>query len=88
MMPLHRALLLLLAATAPPRAGGAILGFHLDDERCNTDTRFGNRSSLEPVCIAVLDEYKYWVGNLSGTGLVLSVDAGACAASAPRKLAE
>jgi hypothetical protein len=82
-MPLRRRLLLLLAATAPTHAGGAIVGFHLDDERCNTDTRFGNRSTLEPVCIAVLDEYKYWAGNLSGTGLVLSVDTGACAASAP-----
>ena len=85
-MPSRRALLLLAAPALllpTTHVGAAILGFHLDDERCNTDTRFGNRSTLEPVCLAVLDEYKHWVGNLSGTGLVLSVDTGACAASAP-----
>ena len=31
-----------------------------------------------PVALAVLDEYAHWIGNLSGTGLVLSVDTGAC----------
>jgi hypothetical protein len=70
--------LLLLAAAAAPRVAAEILGFHLDDERCTSDTRFGNRSTLIPICQGVLDEYAQFVGNLSGTGLVLSVDTGAC----------
>ena len=76
-------LLLTAAAVAAPGSDAKVLGFHLDDERCAADTRFGNRSTLVPVCRAVLDEYAHWIGNLSGTGLVLSVDTGACAASAP-----
>eukprot|EP01052_Picozoa_sp_SAG31_P032191 SAG31_NODE_3505_length_4187_cov_2.714286_2_plen_304_part_00 len=65
---------------APP-ARGRFLGFHLDDETCNNDIRFGNISTLEPPCIALLEKYSQWIGNLSGTGLTLSVDTGACAES-------
>ena len=59
--------------SAPTRAGAAILGFHLDDERCNTDTRFGNRHTPEPACLALLAAYKHWVANLSRTGPFSSV---------------
>ena len=112
--------LALLLAVVPRFAGGRILGFHLDDERCTgPDSRFGNTSTLVPPCLAVLQEYlppslclsatphtvclsvclsvcfslplphtdesslsRYadFVGNLSGTGLTLAVDSGACVA--------
>ena len=72
--------LLLLGALTPRGSHARVLGFHLDDERCTSDSRFGNRSTLEPICQSVLTEYSHWVGNLSGTGLVLSVDTGACVA--------
>ena len=66
---------------ALPGVGGRFLGFHLDDERCTgPDSRFGNRSTLVPPCLAVLKEYAFFVGNLSGTGLTLAVDSGACVA--------
>ena len=66
---------------ALPGVGGRFLGFHLDDERCTgPDSRFGNRSALVPPCLAVLQEYAFFVGNLSGTGLTLAVDSGACVA--------
>ena len=68
-------------AAALPGVGGRFLGFHLDAERCTgPDSRFGNRSTLVPPCLAVLQEYAFFVGNLSGTGLTLAVDSGACAA--------
>ena len=71
-------LLLTAAAVAAPGSDAKVLGFHLDDESCSPDTRFYNRSTFEPACLKVLTEYSHWVGNLSGTGLVLSVDTGAC----------
>jgi hypothetical protein len=77
-------ILVVAAAAAASVFGGAsarVVGFHLDNEHCTTDTRFGNRSTLVPPCLAVLGEYAHWVGNLSGSGLVLSVDTGACAAA-------
>ena len=51
--------LALLLAVVPRFAGGRILGFHLDDERCTgPDSRFGNTSTLVPPCLAVLHVLK------------------------------
>ena len=69
---------LLLLLVVGQASDAKVLGFHLDDESCSPDTRFYNRSTFEPACLKVLTEYSHWVGNLSGTGLVLSVDTGAC----------
>eukprot|EP01050_Picozoa_sp_SAG11_P016818 SAG11_NODE_2343_length_3489_cov_2.504720_1_plen_302_part_00 len=80
MMPLRLTLLLLIAIQGGIvwHAEGKITGFHVDDETCNNDLRFGNLSTLLPPCLALLAEYSHWIGNLSGTGLSLSVDTGAC----------